>query len=87
MTDALIAPEGESFPNIERLDHHFKKRLAKAKHEDEPAIRGEWTAAKTRFYDEHPKPLPPPPPMSGAEAIEAARKAYGDPIGSSGART
>ncbi len=87
MTDALIAPEGESFPDVERLNIYFKRKLARAKHEDEPAIREEWNAAKARFYAEHPKPVPPPPPMSDEEAIEAARKAYGDPIGSSGAMT
>ncbi len=76
MTDALIAPEGESFLNVERLNIYFKRKLARAKHEDEPAIREEWSATKARFYDEHPTP---PPPMSDAEAIEAARKAYGDP--------
>ena len=82
--DALMAPEGESFPDVERLNIFFKRKLAKAKTEDEPAIREEWTAAKARFYGEPPPPEPPPPPISEAEAIAAARKAYGDPIGTPG---
>jgi hypothetical protein len=77
MTDAIIAPEGESFPDVDRLNIFFKRKLAKAKREDEPAIRDEWNATKARWYGEHPQPPPQPPAMSEAEAIEAARKAYG----------
>jgi hypothetical protein len=47
-----VIANGETFPDIERLDRFFKRRLSKASKDAEPAIREEWVSAKERFWGE-----------------------------------
>ena len=123
------------YDSIRAIDKRFKKRIAKAKAEDEPAIRTEWTQAKAEFWatyrftsieevDAYYKPLldaaqspedksnvrirwaerkadfyerlykaadggspdasVAKAAMAEAEAIAAAHRQYGSPIGASG---
>ena len=98
MTDPVFAAPVESFPDVERLNHFFKKKIAKAKGEEaEAQIRQEWTAAKQRFYGEIEQRKQAKAKAiedanlareehakAEAEAIEQARKAYGSPASAGG---
>jgi hypothetical protein len=92
--ERLVADDDQQhFETMEQLNIRFKKRMGKAKTEDEPAIREEWMAAKTAFFAEEAEQeearqqgeaaaaeLRDSAQRSDSEAIEAAMRAYGPPV-------
>jgi len=89
----MAESDKQHFETMEQLNIRFKKRMGKARTEDEPAIREEWTAAKTAFFAEEAErkearqqeeaaaaELRDSAQRSEAEAIEAAMRAYGPPV-------
>lgn len=80
----MAEDDKQHYESIEMLDKSFKKLLGRAKTEEEPTIRAEWTAAKAAFWDRIQNP-PPPPPDPEEEARAEAHRRYGYSAASSGA--
>lgn len=84
------APVPDTFENHKGLQKFFKRRIARAQSKDEAAtIRQEWDAAEGRFWAnldlrKKAEPVTETAVDPEAEAIAAARRQYGSPIGSSG---